>query len=153
MPDVSWTEKFRTLSAAGLILQASSREQIDKLSDLESLIKAANSSGITLLNEQTMSELLSIISQKEGPKEDKKKYSSQQTFSVENDGKIFGRQIAPVKENINSEQIPNDFISNKQLENLSVDARDIATEIEINFDVTGNSVTEGKNERYDCLLW
>ena len=144
MPDVSWTEKFRTLSAAGLILQASSREQIDKLSDLESLIKAANSSGITLLNEQTMSELLSIISQKEGPKGDKKKYSSQQTFSVENDGKIFGRQIAPVKENINSEQIPNDFISNKQLENLSVDARDIATEIEINFDVTGNSVTEGK---------
>ena len=33
---------------------------------------------------------------------------------------------------------------NKQLENISVDARDIATEIQINFDVTGNSVTEGK---------
>ena len=73
MADDLWTEKFRTLSAAGLIIQASSREQIDNLSDIETLIYAAKSSGITLLNEHTMSEILSTISQNEGIKENNKK--------------------------------------------------------------------------------
>ena len=144
MADDLWTEKFRTLSAAGLIIQASSREQIDNLSDIETLIDAAKSSGITLLNEHTMSEILSTISQNEDIKENNKKKLIQQTLSVESDTKFFGREIAPVNENLNPEKIPNNLYSNKQLESLSVDAREISSDIQINFDVTGNSVTEGK---------
>ena len=144
MTDDSWTEKLRTLSAAGLLVQASSRNHIEKLSDIESLIEAANSSGITLLNDQTMSELLSIISQKSVIQEKKSIKLTQKTFNVEGNGKIFGRQLAPINENEHMENITQGTISNTQLETLSLDASEITSDIQINFDVTGNSITEGK---------
>ena len=50
------------LSSAGLIVQTSALEKLEKLQNVLPLIEAANSSGVRLLNETTVDELLAISS-------------------------------------------------------------------------------------------
>ena len=58
MRSPSWEDMHNQLSSAGLIVQTSAVEKLEKLQNVLPLIEAANSSGVRLLNGATVDELL-----------------------------------------------------------------------------------------------
>ena len=62
MRSPSWEDMHNQLSSAGLIVQTSAVEKLEKLQNVLPLIEAANSSGVRLLNGATVDELLAISS-------------------------------------------------------------------------------------------
>ena len=60
MTSTGGQETCQTLAAAGLVVQASARKEIEGLNSLIPLIEAANSSGVRLLNDSTVGDLLAI---------------------------------------------------------------------------------------------
>ena len=60
MRSPSWEDMHNQLSSAGLIVQTSAVEKLEKLQNVLPLIEAANSSGVRLLNGATVDELLAI---------------------------------------------------------------------------------------------
>ena len=60
MHSPNWEETYNQLVAAGLIVQSSAVEKLEKLQRVMPLIEAANSAGVRLLDAGTVDELLAI---------------------------------------------------------------------------------------------
>jgi len=60
MHSPDWEEMYKQLLAAGLIVQNSAVGKLENLPSVIPIIEAANSSGVRLLNANTVDELLAI---------------------------------------------------------------------------------------------
>ena len=137
-----WSHKERT--AAGLIVQTSALPKIEKLQSLIPLIEAANSSGVRLLDGNTVEELMSIVSHEIDDSSNGKKYLSQSTLSKSKSEPPIGRILAPVGSTTPPPLPISRHSSGFSREDFPLEAKEIDSDISIHFDITGNSSTEGK---------
>ncbi len=144
MNSSDWGERHKELTAAGLVVQTSAVPKIETLRSVIPLIEAANSSGVRLLNASNVDELLAIAPPDSPDPVDQPKIRSQSTLSRSEEGKAIGRVLAPVKSS-NPTRIPSPRgSSGYSVEDFPMEAIEVDSEIEVHFDITGNSSTEGK---------
>ena len=144
MRSSDWKERHRELSAAGLIVQTSAVSKIETLQSVIPLIEAANSSGIRILNASTVEELLAISPPQSTDAAVNSRVLSQSTLSKSGNSEPIGRVIAPVRSSNPSTPPRPRGSSGFSEEDFPMDANEVESEIEIHFDITGNSSTEGK---------
>ena len=141
-----WPARQRILASSGiLVIGRKSQQIIQELEDLQPLIQAARASGVKILDFRTISELLSITAstsvenmQAESPK------TRQVTLPNPNSHSSMGRTVAP-SETLELAPPPRPHgLEQYNLADFPMHATDVDSEIEIHFDITGNSVTEGK---------
>jgi DNA polymerase II small subunit len=144
MTSGTWLERCQTLAAAGLLAQASARGRIEELPSLLPLIEAANSSGVHLLNGSTVEELMAIVPSESLIEEPPVTTTAQATLSEPESMSPIGRVLAPVRSTASSPPPRPQGSSDYSAEDFPMDARDVDAEIEVYFDITGQSTTEGK---------
>ena len=143
MSSPKWQEMHQALTAAGLIVQKSAENRIENLQSIIPLIEAANSSGVRLLNANSVEELLAITTQESEVQSDSVKPQSQTTLpKSENEGPI-GRVIAPLERPHLTPPRPRNS-SGFSSEDFPLEASEVDSDIEIHFDITGKSSTEGR---------
>ena len=132
------------LSSAGLIVQTSAVEKLEKLQNVLPLIEAANSSGVRLLNGATVDELLAISSYPTESPDETQKSPSQSTLPRPEQDTPYGRVLAPILP-APDKAIPRPRSSSGfNSSDFPLEAREVDSEIEIHFDITGQSSTEGR---------
>ena len=147
MASGDWAQQQKMLSAAGLLVMGlDAKDKIEQLLDINPLIEAARASNVQLLTSQSIDQLLSLVSidqvkSEESPNLPKK---AQVTLPTPDNPSPIGRVIAPISSNEISPAPRPHGLSHYSLEDFPMSAKDIDSEIEIHFDITGNSVTEGK---------
>jgi DNA polymerase II small subunit len=144
MTSGTWLERCQTLTAAGLLTQASARGMIEELPSLLPLIEAANSSGVHLLNESTVEELMAIVPSESLIEEPPVTSTAQATLSDPESKSPIGRVLAPVRSSASSPPPRPQGSSDYSTEDFPMEARDVDSEIEVHFDITGQSTTEGR---------
>ena len=147
MASGDWAQQQKMLSAAGLLVMGlEAKEKIEQLVDINPLIEAANSSNVQFLTVKSIDELLSLVSIDESITEELQisHKKSQVTLPTPDNPSPIGRVIAPISSNEISPAPRPHGLSHYSLEDFPMSAKDIDSEIEIHFDITGNSVTEGK---------
>ena len=144
MTSGTWLERCQTLAAAGLLAQASARGRIEELPSLLPLIEAANSSGVHLLNGSTVEELMAIVPSESLIEEPPVTTTAQATLSEPESKSPIGRVLAPVRSTASSPPPRPQGSSDYSTEDFPMEARDVDAEIEVHFDITGQSTTEGK---------
>ena len=146
----SWTEKSRALAAAGLIVMGrDAQTKIEELTNLAPLIEAANASNTRLLTGQSIDELLTIVPTEETLTEEEpviqnNSQTLQATLARPETGQAIGRTIAPITTNEPSPAPRPHGLDHYRMQDFPMQASDIDSEIEIHFDITGSSRTEGK---------
>ena len=144
MHSFDWEERHKQLTAAGLIVQTSAVTKIETLQSVIPLIEAANSSGVRLLNATTVEELLAIAPPEPSDAVKHQKVLSQSTLSKSENDQPIGRVLAPVRStNLSQTPSPRDS-SGYSVEDFPVEANEVESDIEVHFDITGNSSTEGR---------
>ena len=144
MHSFDWGERHKQLTAAGLIVQTSAVTKIETLQSVIPLIEAANSSGVRLLNASTVEELLAIAPPEPSDAVKHQKVLSQSTLSKSENDQPLGRVLAPVRStNLSQTPSPRDS-SGYSVEDFPVEANEVESDIEVHFDITGNSSTEGR---------
>ena len=144
MHSFDWEERHKQLTAAGLIVQTSAVTKIETLQSVIPLIEAANSSGVRLLNASTVEELLAIAPPEPSDAVKHQKVLSQSTLSKSENDQPLGRVLAPVRStNLSQTPSPRDS-SGYSVEDFPVEANEVESDIEVHFDITGNSSTEGR---------
>jgi len=147
MASGDWAQQQKMLSAAGLlVIGLDAKDKIEQLVDINPLIEAAHSSNVKLLTTQSIDQLLSLVSIDEVISEDLQNPTkkSQATLPTPDNPSPIGRVIAPISGNEISPAPRPHGLSHYSLEDFPMLAKDIDSEIEVHFDITGNSVTEGK---------
>ena len=147
MASGDWAQQQKMLSAAGLlVIGLDAKYKIEQLVDINPLIEAAHSSNVKLLTTQSIDQLLSLVSIDEVISEDLQNPTkkSQATLPTPDNPSPIGRVIAPISSNEISPAPRPHGLSHYSLEDFPMLAKDIDSEIEVHFDITGNSVTEGK---------
>ena len=150
MTSESWAEKSRSLAAAGLIVMGRDAQlKIEGLTNLGPLIEAATASSTRLLTGQTIDELLTIVPTEEtlDVKDSQIQHTSQSlqaTLARPETGEVIGRTIAPINSNEISPAPRSHGLDHYRMEDFPMLASDVDAEIEIHFDITGSSKTEGK---------
>ena len=147
MASGDWAQQQKMLSAAGLlVIGLDAKDKIEQLVDINPLIEAAHSSNVKLLTTQSIDQLLSLVSIDEVISEDLQNPTkkSQATLPNPDNPSPIGRVIAPISGNEISPAPRPHGLSHYSLEDFPMLAKDIDSEIEVHFDITGNSVTEGK---------
>ncbi len=147
MASGDWAQQQKMLSAAGLLVMGlEAKEKIEQLVDINPLIEAANSSNIQFLTVKSIDELLSLVSIDESITEELQisHKKSQVTLPTPDNPSPIGRVIAPISSNEISPAPRPHGLSHYSLEDFPMLAKDVDSEIEVHFDITGNSVTEGK---------
>ena len=142
-----WAQQQKMLSAAGLLVMGlEAKEKIEQLVDINPLIEAANSSNVQFLTVKSIDELLSLVSIDESITEELQisHKKSQVTLPTPDNPSPIGRVIAPISSNEISPAPRPHGLSHYSLEDFPMLAKDVDSEIEVHFDITGNSVTEGK---------
>jgi DNA polymerase II small subunit len=147
MASDDWAERQNILLAAGILITTQdAKEKIESLDDLTPLIEAANLSNIQILNSQSIDQLLSLVPPKVIANESSTIpiKTSQATLPAPDNPSPIGRVLAPISSaKISSAPRPHG-LSHYSLHDFPMLATDVDSEIEIHFDITGNSVTEGK---------
>jgi len=147
MASGDWAQQQKMLSAAGLLVMGlEAKEKIEQLVDINPLIEAANSSNVQFLTVKSIDELLSLVSIDESITEELQisHKKSQVTLPTPDNPSPIGRVIAPISSNEISPAPRPHGLSHYSLEDFPMLAKDVDSEIEVHFDITGNSVTEGK---------
>ena len=142
-----WAHQQKMLSAAGLLVMGlDAKDKIEQLVDINPLIEAARASNVQLLTSQSIDQLLSLVSIEEVTSEESHNFSkkSQVTLPTPDNPSPIGRVIAPVSSNEISPAPRPHGLSHYSIDDFPMLAKDIDSEIEVHFDITGNSVTEGK---------
>ena len=145
MDSNNWQERHQALTAAGLIVQKSAEDKIESLQSIIPLIEAANSSGVRLLNASSVEELLSIAPTI--PASDlsgETKPLSQTTLSKGGSEKPLGRVLAPTGSSGTNFPPRRRHSTGYSVEDFPLEASEIDSDIEVHFDITGKSSTEGK---------
>lgn len=139
-----WAERQKILLSAGILVTTQdAKEKIESLDNLSALIEAANASNVKILNSRSIDQLLSLVP----PKIENSQVSiktSQATLPAPDNPSAIGRVIAPISSNDISIAPRPHGLSHYSLHDFPMLAKDIDSEIEIHFDITGNSITEGK---------
>ena len=143
MHSSSWEETYNQLVSAGLIVQSSAVGKLEKLSSVLPLIEAANSSGIRLLDAGTVDELLAISPKEPVSPVEHSNRNSQTTLPRSEQSSPHGRILAPIS---TPEPLPPRPRVSSGFNNsdFPMDASEVESDVEIHFDITGNSSTEGK---------
>tara|TARA_B100000214_G_C23971606_1_gene630447 strand:- start:1842 stop:3476 length:1635 start_codon:yes stop_codon:yes gene_type:complete len=150
MTSESWAEKSRSLAAAGLIVMGRDAQlKIEGLTNLDPLIEAATASSTRLLTGQTIDELLTIVPTEEtldvtDSQIQHTPQSLQATLAKPETGEAIGRTIAPINSNEIYPAPRPHGLDHYRIEDFPMMASDVDSEIEIHFDITGLSKTEGK---------
>ncbi|MBV23030.1 MAG: DNA polymerase II small subunit [Euryarchaeota archaeon] len=142
-----WAHQQKMLSAAGLLVMGlDAKDKIEQLVDINALIEAARASNVQLLTSQSIDQLLSLVSIEQVTSEESHNFSkkSQVTLPTPDNPSPIGRVIAPVSSNEISPAPRPHGLSHYSIDDFPMLAKDIDSEIEVHFDITGNSVTEGK---------
>ena len=141
----SWAERQRKLAAAGLlVLGKEAQAKIESLSEISPLIEAAQSSNVTLLNKQTVDDMLSLVPKQSQDEKPTSPIQKQATLAGPESGSPIGRVIAPASNPTLNPPIRRHGLEHYSLDDFPMLATDVDTEIEVHFDITGNSTTEGK---------
>ena len=139
-----WAERQRKLAAAGLlVLGKEAQAKIESLSEVSPLIEAAQRSKVVLLNEQTVDEMLSLVPKQPQSSETPASAPQQATLADPESGSAIGRIIAPASSPAMSPPTRRHGLEHFSLDDFPLLAKDVDAEIEIHFDITGNSTTEG----------
>ena len=144
MRSQSWEDKHRQLSFAGLIVQTSAVAKLEKLQNVLPLIEAANSSGVRLLNEATVDELLAISPSPNESHGETHKSLYQSTLPRPEQDAPHGRVLAPILATSDSTTPRPRSSSGFNSTDFPLEAKEVDSEIEIHFDITGQSSTEGR---------
>ena len=142
-----WAHQQKMLSAAGLLVMGlDAKDKIEQLVDINPLIEAARASNVQLLTSQSIDQLLSLVSVEQVISEESQNFSKkpQVTLPTPDNPSPIGRVIAPVSSNEISPAPRPHGLSHYSIDDFPMLAKDIDSEIEVHFDITGNSVTEGK---------
>ncbi len=142
-----WAERQKILLAAGLLVMSQdAKKKIEALDDLSPLIEAANLSKINILNSQSIDQLLSLVptAKVEPVSVPVSIKTSQATLPAADNPSPIGRVIAPISSPEISVSPRTHGLSHYNLNDFPMLAKDVDSEIEVHFDITGNSVTEGK---------
>ena len=142
-----WAHQQKMLSAAGLLVMGlDAKDKIEQLVDINPLIEAARASNVQLLTSQSIDQLLSLVSIEQVTSEESHNFTkkSQVTLPTPDNPSPIGRVIAPVSSNEISPAPRPHGLSHYSIDDFPMLAKDIDSEIEVHFDITGNSVTEGK---------
>ena len=142
-----WAQQQKMLSAAGLLVMGlDAKDKIEQLPDINPLIEAARASNVQLLTSQSIDQLLSLVSIEHVTTEESKNFlkKSQATLPTPDNPSPIGRVIAPISSNEISPAPRPHGLSHYSIDDFPMLAKDIDSEIEVHFDITGNSVTEGK---------
>ena len=142
-----WAERQKILLAAGLLVMSQdAKKKIEALDDLSPLIEAANLSKINILNSQSIDQLLSLVptAKVEPVSVSVSIKTSQATLPAADNPSPIGRVIAPISSPEISVSPRTHGLSHYNLNDFPMLAKDVDSEIEVHFDITGNSVTEGK---------
>tara|TARA_B100000900_G_scaffold274034_1_gene234132 strand:+ start:831 stop:2453 length:1623 start_codon:yes stop_codon:yes gene_type:complete len=147
MTSGGWAQQQKMLSAAGLLVMGlDAKDKIEKLVDINPLIEAANLSNVKFLTSQSIDQLLSLVPVKDIVVDNSttSQKKSQATLPSPDNPSPIGRVIAPISNNDISPAPRPHGLAHYNLEDFPMLAKDLDSEIEIHFDITGNSVTEGK---------
>ena len=140
----------RELISHGLLVKRSAIPLIESVDNLDQLIKAALEKSIRLLDDSAVRSLIQSGSKLMEPSET----GEIQTMDLQRDGigkspneqsaGNSGRVLAPLESNgIQVAPRPHG-LEHYSIRDFPMDATDIDPEIDIHFDITGNSVTEGR---------
>ena len=146
MVDEEWANRQRQLTAAGLlVLGKAAQERIQRLSDISSLIEAAQRSNVVMLSERVVEEMLTLVPTEETiDAHQGTPRSEQATLPDPESQSAIGRTLAPVGPQVLSPPVRRHGLDHYNLDDFPMQAKDVDSEIEIHFDITGNSTTEGK---------
>ena len=144
MHSPSWEEMYNQLTSAGLIVQTSAVGKLENLQSVIPIIEAANTSGVRLLNSTTIDELLAISSSDLEDPSGTDRPLEQSTLPSNQQEKTHGRILAPVGPS-SGNQIPRPRPSSGfNVSDFPLEASEVDSDIEIHFDITGSSSTEGR---------
>ena len=144
MHSPSWEEMYNQLTSAGLIVQTSAVGKLENLQSVIPIIEAANTSGVRLLNSTTIDELLAISSSDLEDPSGTNRPLEQSTLPNNQQEKTHGRILAPVGPS-SGNQIPRPRPSSGFNDSdFPLEASEVDSDIEIHFDITGSSSTEGR---------
>ena len=144
MHSPSWEEMYNQLTSAGLIVQTSAVGKLENLQSVIPIIEAANTSGVRLLNSTTLDELLAISSSDLEDPSGTNRPLEQSTLPNNQQEKTHGRILAPVGTS-SGNQIPRPRPSSGfNVSDFPLEASEVDSDIEIHFDITGSSSTEGR---------
>ena len=144
MHSPSWEEMYNQLTSAGLIVQTSAVGKLENLQSVIPIIEAANTSGVRLLNSTTIDELLAISSSDLEDPSGTNRPLEQSTLPSNQQEKTHGRILAPVGPS-SGNQIPRPRPSSGfNVSDFPLEASEVDSDIEIHFDITGSSSTEGR---------
>ena len=144
MHSPSWEEMYNQLTSAGLIVQTSAVGKLENLKSVIPIIEAANTSGVRLLNSTTIDELLAISSSDLEDPSGTNPPLEQSTLPNNQQEKTHGRILAPVGPS-SGNQIPRPRPSSGfNVSDFPLEASEVDSDIEIHFDITGSSSTEGR---------
>jgi DNA polymerase II small subunit len=146
MGSADWAERQQILLAAGILVTGQdTKKKIENLPDLTPLIEAATSSQVHVLSSRSIDELLMLVPSSESIEISTQVVkSAQATLPAPDNPSPIGRVIAPIDSpKITPSPRPHG-LSHYNLADFPMLATDVDSEIEIHFDITGNSVTEGK---------
>ena len=146
MTSQDWGERQRVLAAAGLlVIGRAAQEKVQSLPDIAPLIEAAQSSNVVMLSERAIDEILTLVPTErtiEAPPATLR--TAQATLADPESHSPIGRTLAPIVSTKPNPAPRRHGLSHYSLDDFPMEAKDVDSEIEIHFDITGLSTTEGK---------
>ena len=146
MTSQDWGERQRVLAAAGLlVIGRAAQEKVQSLPDIAPLIEAAQSSNVVMLSERAIDEILTLVPTEgaiETPPATLR--TAQATLADPESHSPIGRTLAPIVSTKPNPAPRRHGLSHYSLDDFPMEAKDVDSEIEIHFDITGLSTTEGK---------
>ena len=152
-------ELSRKLMSHGLLVKRSALPLIESVEDLDDLIQKALEKSIRLLDNDVVKSLIqpannsdekietmnTALQTKASPQTPKPESATNSTPG--------GRVIAPVKVEHEHTRPTVGMIDHYSLSDFPMNAKDVEPEIEIHFDITGNSTTEGRlSDMQSCFM-
>ena len=144
MADGEWAEMQRQLTAAGLLVVGrAAQDRIQRLSDISPLIEAAQRSNVVMLSERTVDEILTLVPTDDAIDAPATPRSEQATLPDPESHSAIGRTLAPVGTQVLAPPVRRYGLDHYSLDDFPMQAKDVDAEIEIHFDITGRSTTQG----------
>ena len=138
MSEETWEDKYRNLCAAMLPPAPSARERLESLDSIKPILLAAMTANVRgLLTSDVLDQLIEIAGIDDEPRD---------TAEVVPllDASAGARTVAPINEPQIKPAARPHGLPHFDLSHFPMDAKDVDMELEVHFDITGNSVTEGR---------
>ncbi len=150
MSSDSGADLSRRLMSKGLLIKRSAMPLVESAPDLDLLIERAVENSIRLLDDATVRRLIEMDSREpisnseESPSTAVDARLPPSSDAHETPRNEPGRVIAPIKPNEIAPPPRPHGLDHYSLQDFPLQAKDVDAEIDIHFDITGNSVTEGR---------